>query len=279
VLGVNTFIAISGWFGIHFKGQGLAKYLFQVLFVLWSVYGIAIALGLMDFNLAGVQTSMALYDGYWFVIGYLGLYLISPILNKFVEYASKREFQVVLISYYLFQGYFNWLSAWYDYYSGCSIILFGGIYLTTAYLRKYPVAWLYNHSGKLLIATVLVMATVAYLSMWKFGHAARQIRDDNPLVILAAILLVMTFSKLKLQSKLVNWLAASCFTVYLIHYHPIVYQHLMVGMRQMHLQFDGLIYAVLLIASLLAIYVLCTLCDQIRLLAWNVIQKTMKTSN
>ena len=267
-LGVDIFIAISGWFGIRFSKEGLSRYIFQVLFILWTVYGLAIVFGLADYNVAGTKISLSFYEGYWFVLGYLGLYLASPVLNSFVEHSTKRELQMVLVSYYLFQGYYSWLSAWYDYYAGYSVILFSGIYLTTAYLRKYPVAWIQKHSLKFLALTILLMSTIAYLSLWKFGHAARQIRDDNPLAILASILMLLSFSKWKFQSRTINLLAASCFAVYLIHYSPFIYPYLFSFVKTIYVQYDGLLYSEVLLVILMLIYFLCTLFDQIRVLIW-----------
>lgn len=274
--GVGVFIAISGWFGIHFRLQGLAKYLYQVFFTLWSVYGIAIASGIAMFDAEGIKTSLGFFNGYWFVIGYLGLYLISPILNAYIEHASKRDFQIVLISYYLFQSYFSWLTAWYDYYSGYSIILFAGIYMTAAYFKKYPIEWVEKHSIKLLIVVSLLMALIAYFFLWKFGHAARQIRDDNPFAIFAAILFVLSFKKLKFHCKIVNWLAASCFAVYLIHFNLYVYPYFMQLVRYVYTQFDGVIYGLFLLSALLLVYFCCTLYDQIRIMGWKLTDKYFK---
>lgn len=271
--GVGIFIAISGWYGIQFKKMGLAKYLFLVSFTLWTVYAIAIASDIAPFNLDGIKVSLGFYNGYWFVIGYLGLYLISPILNTFIEHASKRDYQIVLISYYLFQSYFSWLTAWYDYYSAYSIMLFAGIYMTAAYLRKYPIGWMEKHSLKLLASVSLIMALIAYFSLWKYGHAARQIRDDNPLVIFIAILFVLSFNKLKFHNKIVNWLASSCFAVYLIHFNPFVYPYFIKLIHNIYIQYDGVVYGVLLLSALLIVYLCCTLYDQIRILVWRFIQK------
>lgn len=271
--GVGVFIAISGWFGIRFKKQGLGKYIFQVLFILWVVYGTFIAFHLTRFDLAGVKISLSFYKGYWFIMGYLGLYLISPILNAFIDYSSKRQFQWVLLSNYLFQGYYSWLSAWYDYYGGYSIFLFGGIYLSTAYLRKYPIKWLHKNALWYFIGTIIIIALIAYFSLWKFGHASRQIRVDNPLMIFASILLVLSFSKLKIQSKSVNWLAASCFAVYLIHYNPFVYPYFMQLIHYVYEQYDGLLYGLMLLFTLLFVYIGCTVFDQLRIICWTLFQR------
>ena len=271
VLGVNIFVAISGWFGIRYKKKGIALYLYQVLFILWAVYFIAIALNIADLNFNGIKTCMSFYNGYWFVMGYLGLYLISPVLNTFVENASKREIQITLLSYYIFQSYYSWLSGWYNYYDGYSIFLFGGIYLTSAYLKKYPINWINNNSLQIWIIIILLMTTIAYCFLWKFGFAARQIRDDNPLVILASVLLVITFSKFKFQSRIVNWLAKSAFAVYLIHFNPIVYPYFMYVTKYVYTHFDGYFYLIILIMTLLLIYVSCTIFDLIRIGSWNLL--------
>lgn len=266
---VGIFVAISGWFGIRFKKNGVAKYIFQCFFILWAIYGIVIALNIAPFDLEGIKISLSFYEGYWFIMGYLGLYIFSPILNTFIDNASKKEYQIVLLSYFLFQSYFSWLSAWYNYYGGYSIVLFGGIYLSAAYLRKYPVRWIHDNAPSLLVGTIFLMSLIAYVSISELGHAARQIRDDNPLVIMTSILMVLCFNKLKFHSGIVNWLAASCFAVYLIHFNPFVYPYFMQLMHFIYIHYDGVGYVFVLLFALSLVYIVCTLFDQIRILAWN----------
>lgn len=268
-MGVGIFITISGWFGIRYKAKGLVQYLFQVSFVLWTVYALAIIIGVTSFNSIGIKESIGLYEGYWFIIGYLGLYIISPILNSFIENASKKTCLTILASLLLFQSFYSWLTAWYDYYNGYSIILFTSIYLTAAYFRKYPVAWIEKYAPWLFSIIVLVMALVTTSSLTIFGHAARMVRDDNPLVITACVLLLLSFKKLHFQNKVINWLAASCFSVYLVHYNPYVYPYFMSIMKYVYGEYAGLVYCGALILALCAVYLICTLFDQFRVIAWH----------
>lgn len=270
--GVGGFIAISGWFGIRFKLQSLAKYLFLVFFTLFLLYGLAVALKVTNFSLLGMLVSCGFTDSYWFVLGYLGLFLISPILNMFIEHASKKDFRIVLISYFVFQSYVSWISGWYNYYDGYSVIMFAGIYLSAAYVRKYPIQWIEQKASLLWLITILVMSVIATLSLWKFGHAARQIRDDNPLMIFAGIFMLLSFRRLTFHSKIVNWMAASSFAVYLIHYSPFVYPYFMKGMRYLYDHFDGMIYGAILLLVLLVVFVVCTLFDQLRIICWKMVQ-------
>lgn len=273
--GVGIFVAISGWFGIRFKKHGIAKYIYMVLFTLWLIYGIVIAFHVAEFNFNGIKMSLSFFEGYWFVIGYLGLYIVSPLLNKFVEFASKKEMQMLLLSYYLFQCYYSWLSGWYDYYAGYSIFLFAGIYLTAAYLRKYPIPWIEKHALSIWVAVVLLTAFIALVTIFYWGNAGRQIRDDNPLVIIASVLLVMCFNKLKFKNVIINWLAASCFTVYLIHYNPFIYPFFMKVMQYVYSSYNGLSYSIMFLFILLLIYLACTLFDQVRIATWNLLNKVL----
>lgn len=271
--GVDIFIAISGWFGINYKPQGLLKYIFQVLFILLLVSSFAIAMHIVSFDTGFIKVCLTFYEGYWFVVGYLGLYIISPILNSFIESATKNEYKVVLISFYIFQCYYSWLSAWYDYYNGFSVLLFAGIYLTTAYLRKYPISWLDKHPIKILVGVVLIMTTIAYTSHLLSGHYARQIRDDNPLVTLISILFLFAFKQLHFHNRLINWFATSCFTVYLISYHPSVYPYFMSIMQKLYDNCHGLLYGITMVLALLSVYAICTIVDQLRVFTWNGLSK------
>lgn len=102
VYGVNIFVMISGWFGIHAKPKGLANLLFEVLFLLWGIYAVFLLTGNATFNMHDIKVCLALTDEYWFVMAYVGLYIFSPVLNAFVEKASKRELQLLLVGFYVF---------------------------------------------------------------------------------------------------------------------------------------------------------------------------------
>lgn len=267
-LGVGIFITISGWFGIRFKTRGLIQYIFQVLFILWIIYGLSIIFRSTNFNVEGIIISMGFYEGYWFIIGYLGLYLMSPILNAFIDSAAKKEYQLVLFLLLTFQCCYSWLSEWYNYYNGYSIVLFSVIYLTTAYIRKYPIEWVERNAPWLFLFVIMILAFIATFSLWKFGHAARMVRDDNPMVILACVLLLLSFKKLKFHSKMVNWLAASCFSVYLIHYSPYVFPIFISVIKEVYSQYSGIIYCVMLLLFMFSTYLCCTIIDQLRIFAW-----------
>lgn len=79
--GVNIFILISGWYGIRFNKKGIFKIIFEVLFLLWLIFLFFFLKGDEDLTLQNLKLSLGLSSGYWFVMGYLGMYILSPILN------------------------------------------------------------------------------------------------------------------------------------------------------------------------------------------------------
>ena len=44
---------------------------------------------------------------YWFVMAYLGLYILSPVLNAFADNAKKKQYIMFLCVLFSYQTYFN----------------------------------------------------------------------------------------------------------------------------------------------------------------------------
>lgn len=267
VYGVNIFVMISGWFGIHAKPKGLAKLLFEVLFLLWGIYAVFLLTGNATFNMHDIKVCLALTDEYWFVMAYVGLYIFSPVLNAFVEKASKRELQLLLVGFYVFQCYYCWASGTRDYFSGYSIAFFFGLYLTARYFRLYPVRILSRHGGLVYVASLAVVTTVSVVALVLVGNWARMLRYDNPLVIVGAIGLLNAFSHLRFHSRLVNSLATACFAVYIIHFDPLVFHYFAMAVKSIYNSTSGLVTVAAISMFLVAVFLACWLIDSVRLCA------------
>lgn len=138
IVAVNIFVLISGWFGIKLTVKGIMNIVYQCAF--FSLLAIIIC-GLINHESI---TPIALYkeifgfDGYWFVSAYLGLMILSPVLNSFTESSSQNNQLKVLTLFFLFQTYF--LLDVYDdahFHNGYSCISFVGLYLLARYVRKF----------------------------------------------------------------------------------------------------------------------------------------------
>lgn len=265
--GVDIFVMISGWFGIHAKPRGLAKLLFEVFFLLWGIYAVFLLTGNATLNAHDIKVCLTLTDEYWFVMAYVGLYIFSPVLNAFVEKASKRELQLLLVGFYVFQCYYCWTFGTLDYFSGYSIAFFFGLYLTARYFRLYPVRILSRHGGLVYVASLAVVATVSVVALVLVGNWARMLRYDNPLVIVGAIGLLNAFSHLRFHSRLVNSLATACFAVYIIHFDPLVFHYFAMAVKSIYNSTSGLVTVAAISMFLVAVFLACWLIDRVRLCA------------
>ena len=271
--GVDIFVLISGWFGIRSSSKGIGKFVYQVLFLLWSIYMVAIFCGKASFTVEGIKTSMGLTEGYWFVMAYLGLYILSPVLNAFCEYATKKQFRLLLLSFYCFQIYYSWVTGFVNYFEGYSIVMFCGLYLTARYVRIYPVEFIEQKSLQIYFLCSIFVFVIATMGLWRWGHALRMIRYDNPVVILAAVSLLQFFSKWQFHSKFINWMATGCFAVYIIHFNPFVFRYYREGVLWISGQYCHILFLIAMGLFLLLVFVACVLIDKVRIISWEKLFK------
>lgn len=222
IICVNVFVLISGWFGIKFNWKKLTEFIFQVLFFGFIIY-IIISILYPERLKAFKVVFMTGPKNYWFVKCYLFLYIITPILNAFVEKASKKEFKVLLVLFFIMQTAFGWATdgaTWFN--KGYSGISFVGLYLLARYVRLYPVKW-FNHSIKfdlMIYLAFVVLNTLFSFEFTKYGHTiinSKLYLYTSPFVILASVHFLLIFTKFTITSKTINWIAISCFAIYLTH--------------------------------------------------------------
>jgi len=274
--GVNVFILISGWFGIQASRQGIYKFLFQIIFLLWAIYLFFVIVGKTSLSIEGIKISLGLTNGYWFIMGYLGLYILSPILNTFVEHVSKKQFQTLLISFYAFQCYFSWLTNYVNYFAGYSIVLFCGLYLTARYFRNYPIISLNKYSGRILICVILLTSIIVLVSLYFFDHASHMLRYDSPIIIFESLCILLFFNKMSFQNKIINWFAASCFAVYIIHFNPFVFSYFINVAKIIDSTFSNISYIFMIVFFLVSVFLICVLIDQLRIIAWNYLKSKLE---
>jgi len=233
---VNIFVLISGWFGICVSKRSFASFVFQCLYFLIGVYLISVFVGNTTFSLKGFLENFLIVQDldYWFIKSYIGLYLLSPVLNVFSEHVDKRQFQVVLISFFVYQTVYGWIyPSVATINGGYSIISFIGLYLLARYVRKHSMkCFQYSRHTDLYIILGLSLlqlffSVCAILSgkpiVGKFIDFGGYI---NPVTILMSLYIVILFSKLRITSSVINNIAKSSFAVYLFHTHKCIFKPL-----------------------------------------------------
>ena len=99
---VNVFVLISGWFGIRPSLKGVSRFIFQCLFFLIGLYVVTLLIGTSTLSLKGIAGCFAATELNWFIKEYLLLYILSSVLNAFLESSNRKFFRNVLIAYFAF---------------------------------------------------------------------------------------------------------------------------------------------------------------------------------
>lgn len=284
---VNVFVLISGWFGIRPKVRSVANFLFQCLFFLVGIYAVMLLTGLAQLSTKGIAACLFMTPSNWFVKAYLVLYILSPALNAFLEHCTKRQAKLVIIFYLLFQSVYGWLTTSTAYFSfGYSPLHFIGLYLLARYAAMFHPRWSgFSLSADISIYIALTLLnTIATILSAYVGEPVynavllRMTPYSSPIVIAAAMFMLLAFSKIKLQSKVVNWFAASSFAAYLLHTNPNIINTIFQPLCQYLREMSGTAYFAVILPVLAAIFVESVLIDKVRIWTWHKIEKPVTTA-
>lgn len=279
---VNCFILISGYFGIRFKWKSLASLLFQVLFyaiVAWIIGYVAQNYGFGD------KSTLFLYGDHikkafvvrWFIGAYLLLYLLSPVINRFIENSSNIELGRYIIVFYIISTIYGYILKFNDYNEGMSVLALIGLYLIGAYLKRNQDRWfnlpaIWDLAIYIILGLILVVVSLIGL---KVGITKSVYGYLNPIVIIQTIYLFLFFSKLKIgQVRWVNIAAASAFSVYCLHTHIYV-SPLYNNICKLIGQYSS-VSLLIAFGFFASIYVFCMLVDPLRNLLFKGITKVVE---
>ena len=272
---VNSFVLISGWFGIRSNKNRLFEFLFQVFFISFFVYvimrmsGLTKAMNIYEW----IDVLMFKFGSYWFVRSYLILYLFAPVLNSFVEYYKKEQLRYFLLFFFLIQtiyGFYN-SSGWFS--SGYSPLSFMGLYMLARYMRLYPNIFVkFNKYVDIAIYIVLSLITAAIsLSLTYYCGRGGTILFlySSPLVIVSSIYFFLFFTKMSFQRLFVNWISVSCFAVYLVHCSPSIFQpYYICRIREWYTTESSFFFVVYTACLILFFFTISIFIDKIRIVIW-----------
>ncbi len=131
---VNVFVMISGWFGIKASVRGFFNFAFQCIYFISGIYAIALLFGIAEFSPRTLFENIFVNCG-WFIKAYIGLYLLSPLLNMFLEKADKQHIRNFIILFFLFEFVYGWIGNTSFISQGYGTLSFIGLYMLARYLK------------------------------------------------------------------------------------------------------------------------------------------------
>ena len=294
IMSVNVFVMLSGWYGIHLRWKRLLELLFQVFFfglVCLALYTPTLLHSytpellnsytpelLNSYTPVQWQSLFMLGENdYWFVKTYIALYLCSPLLNAFVEKASRRQMALTLASLFAFQWVFGWVfeaTSWLR--AGYSLPSFACLYLLARYISVHRPRFARQSRWTDLavyVGTCTMVAVTYFFLKRHFNLGGVLFFYNSPTTIVAATAFLLFFSKLQLCSRVINWLAVSALAVYLTHSNSCLarcYDLTIVHWHDTLSRPSFLLHAAIFI---LVIFFVSILIDKVRLFIWHLLTK------
>ena len=281
VVCVNCFVFISGWFSIKLTKRGFANLVFQLLFYSVLIYLVFLAFGLIRFNIKDFLWHCDFFSNFWFIRAYIPLFLLSPILNVFIDKAGKQTARTVLLAYAFIEIMLVWFIDFVDKDKGYCLLHLSFVYLLARYIKVYGERYFTFDKWRDLsiylvisIGTAVIIMLSSYLLPAVWWHSGKMFLYNSPLVLLASIYLSLFFTKLDIKSKAVNIVAASSFAVFLIHGDPLILKPYVKPFCQNLFFNNNIFYFSIMMALLIvALFVVAFLVDQVRQWLWRMIQK------
>lgn len=275
VLCVDIFVVISGWFSIRLSVRGLCNYLWQCLYFSAGIYAVMLLCGMVSLSPGGIFGIFYLDKGEWFVKAYLALMILAPVLNAFVDRASRKQMETVLIAFFIFQTIFSFRGAAEFIQADYSTFSFIGLYLLARYMRIYRHNIPTPHLVGIFIGSVLANAAVFSADVYFRTDFATGICMSyaNPLVIIGAMILTILFSRLDLgTNKVINYISGSCFAVYLLHCSSWLFEPVYCAtVARIYISSHGILCVAYIALFIISVFVLAVLLDQPRRLLWHFI--------
>jgi len=289
IVAVNVFVFISGWFGVNTNTKRVWSFIYLVLFFLGGGGILFVLLGKASFSVEWLLDVFQLSRKDWFIKSYFVLMIIAPILNNYCKTADEKTQRYVMLAFFLFETIYGWVMGGSRFFvDGYGPLHFMGLYITAQYVRNQLSGsdlpkWtkIFEMPKWADLAVFLLMATVntalitgGTLYFQKVAPFHKMCYAySNPLNIIGALYLLLFFSKIKIPyNRIINWVGASSFAVYLFHGEGTIRNQFFTPQVQyIYDAYFGIGCITLIFLFLLFVYFVSVLIDQVRIFSWKKI--------
>lgn len=233
-IGVLLFVMISGYFGIKTSIKGIIRLLGIVAVYYIPLQLINVYLQFGGGNVKEITKALLFisHTPYWFIRTYLCLFLLAPVINKYLECISSGSRKLLLISLCFISIYLGTSHGDPALADGKNMANFILLYVIGNTMRVYKGIWMKTKAKRLIFVYVLlnIGLVVSYIYFEKsiIGKAIWLLSYPycSPILLLNAIIVFMILGKIRFSSTVINAMASSTLAIYLIHSHPLVLDYI-----------------------------------------------------
>lgn len=275
---VDCYALISGYVGSNseYNAKKALKLWLQVLY--YSII-ISVIVGILKPELVNREYVIkALFpvftEQHWYVTAYFEMMLFLPIINNGIKNCSKKTLRIfILLSIICVMTIPNLFKLSIFGFTDCGAMLWLSImYVVGFYAKQYP-----EDFEKLSVSKCIAGYILMSLITWGTRMIAckRFIDYTAPTVFMAAVFLLIGFSKVCIKDKLykfITFFSVSSLSVMLIHSNPLVYENYTKNSMEFLLNYNALVIVALVVIIAVSVYVVCSLIDKVRLFIFRLIK-------
>ncbi|MEE8716812.1 MAG: acyltransferase [Coriobacteriales bacterium] len=250
-IGVDCFVLISGYFLIAScaRLRSLLRLELETVFYSVVILAVVLATGFKEVGRLGIIGAIlpTSTSEYWFITAYVGMYVLSPLLNRALAGLDERRYRLVLaVGFVMLSAIHTLLIVWGNPFAS-DVVWFAYLYAVGGYVRLYGGGVALPKKGAstwlnpvLLVermqpvTCLVVLPVFLALTAWMgcslegafpaFRLSGTSFMGmDTAFCLWISIALFMLFERLDLRPiPVINTLAGSVFGVYLIHDNPYV---------------------------------------------------------
>ena len=222
-----------------------------------------------------------MWKTYWYFSAYMALSFLAPFFNRMLHSLSGKECRRLLVTVFLvfsvwtlipksFDVDFLSLSGGYTFVWIMVLYIFGGAmrladlkeikkrYLLLVYVLMTVIAW----GSKILIENT----TRRIYGKAMYGRGL--VTYHAPTIFMCGICLVLLFSQLKINGRIargiITALSPLAFAVYIIHTHPVIWEHILKGAFSKWIYLDWKVILGPVFLAALGIFALCLAIEFLR---------------
>ncbi len=226
-IGVNLFVLITGYFLIEskLKVKKILKLIGQVLFYTVSFFIIGTIIN-GNYSFEEIKKSFLpiTFNTYWFITAYIGIYVLSPFINKFVKSIKQEKLMVLIVILLILFSLIGFVSSSSGYMGNLQWFLL--MYIVGAYIRLYDFEFITKKKIKLfsvigyciLIIGAIISVFISQYSGIFFKLFRKAINMNSIVIFIESVLLFLTFKNLEIKANnVINVFGKYSFGVYLFH--------------------------------------------------------------
>ncbi len=282
---VDCFALASGYLMIS-KKMSYSKILPLWLQVL--VYNVVIAFSAYFFGggtvgVKGLVLSLfpIITGNYWYFTAYFCMFFFIPFINQFFNMLTKKQATIMMFAMFVLFSIVPTVTSRKQEFGlddGFSPLWLTVLYLLGAYIKRFePFKKLKPIVCLLLYSYSVLIMPVSYFIIGSIGLDGYKFMLKSYLsatVVFGSVMLLLFFSRLKINSnvvkKIASFLSPVAFGVYLIHANGYVFDNLFVGRFAFLTQSNPLVLFFGTIGVSFAIFFACLAIDYVRLLLFKL---------